>query len=89
VEDGDGARDEAEGARFAAAGLDFERVVDEIETNFEDAFVLGNGGGGEAAGSDVESGAPPMIKVGAESETDFADDLRPHVEGGTGVFPVG
>ena len=89
VEGGDGAWDEAEGTEFAEAGLDFERVVDEIEVDFEDAFVVGNGGGGEAAGGDVESGAPPMIEVGAEGEADLADDLRPHVEGGAGVFPFG
>jgi len=88
-ESGDGARDEAEGAGFAEAGLNFQSMADEIEVDFEDAFVVGHGGGGEAACGDVEGGAPPVIHVGAEREANLADDLHPHVQGGVGVFPFG
>src|SRR5580700_9944288 len=46
VEFGDGAGHEAEGAGFAKAGGDVERVGDEIESDFEGSIGVGNRGGG-------------------------------------------
>jgi hypothetical protein len=89
VESGDGAWGERDGAGFTEAGLDFEGVLDEIEMDFEDAFLVGHRRGGEAAGGDVESGSPPVVEVGTECQANFADDLHPHVKGGVSVFPFG
>ena len=88
VECGDGAWGEADRARFAEAGLDFESVFDEIEVDFEDPFLVGHRRCGEAAGGDIKRDVPRMIDPGRERHPDLAHNLRPHVEGRTGVTPV-
>ena len=64
-------------------------MIDEIEVDFENAFFVRDWRCGEAAGSDVESGAPPMVCRGTLCQADLTDDLHPHVQGGAGVFPFG
>src|SRR5437899_10338166 len=64
VEGGDGAWGEADRARFAEDGLDFESVFDEIEVDLVDPFLVGQRRSGEAAGGDIKSGSRPMIRFG-------------------------
>lgn len=89
VEPGDGAREEGDGLRLAPTGANVEAMREEIKFHFENAGAVGNRRSREAAGADVERNFPPMIDVRALVEADLADDLRPHVKSGAGVFPFG
>src|SRR5579872_1819886 len=62
-------------------------MLDEIEPQLEGAIAIGHTRGGEAARGDVERHVPPMIDERGEAQANLADDLRPHVEGGVGIFP--
>jgi hypothetical protein len=81
------AGEERERFDLAVVGLQHEFVIEEIEAQFEGAPRVGNCRGGQAARADIERHIPPVIQPGSKSEANFADDLRPHVEGGVGILP--
>src|SRR6266404_5043857 len=85
---GDGTRDERESPGFAATGLDFQRVGNEIENDFEGSVGVGNLRRGETASVYIESGCAKMVDRGAKGQSDLAHDLGPHVQSGVGVLPL-
>jgi hypothetical protein len=88
IKSGDRAMVKRDGASGAAAGSDIEAVVDEVETDFKISAGAGNRGGGEASRGNVERDFPPVVDQGALRQANFSDDLRPHMQGGAGVFPL-
>ena len=69
------------------AGLNNQVVIKEIELCFEDTAMVGDWGSGETARADVERHFPPMVDERAQSQSDFADDLGPHVKRIAGILP--
>ena len=87
VEAGYGTRGEREGFQDAVAGFEDELVVEEVETKLEGVVAVGDAGGSEAAGGDVERDVPPVVDDRCERQADFADDLGVQVERGKAVLP--
>ena len=63
-----------------AAGPDQQLVVYEVEINGERVGRMGDRRGRQSAGSHVQGDLPPVIDHGRMSESNLADDLRPHVQ---------
>ena len=70
------------------AGLDEERVVDEVEVNLKRAQPVRNRRGRQAARRDIERAVPAVIDRRALAEAYLAHDLRPHVQRRTRVGPA-
>src|SRR5215469_14484675 len=71
-----------------ARGSQHQAMVDEVELNLKCTTAIGDRGGGQASGVDVERGIPPVILAWREREADFPYHLRPQVEGVVGIFPL-
>ena len=72
----------------AVAGVDAQRVVDEIEIDLEGQAAIRHRRGGQPAAGHIERHMPPMVDRGRQREADLADDLGPQMQGGAGVLPL-
>ena len=66
-----------------------EPVVEEVEPDLEGLRAVGDRRGRQAPRVQVERNVPPVIERGRQRQADLARDLRPHVERGAGVLPLG
>src|SRR5207249_368899 len=74
-------------SRLAVAGADEKSMFDEIEVDLEGAFTVRDGRGAEPARRDVQGDLPPVVLHRRKREPRLADDLRPQLQGVTGLLP--
>jgi len=63
-------------------------VRDEIEDDRERSIAIGHQRRHQTTGCHVQRGVPEVIGSWRKRKRDFADDLRPHVQGGVSVAPT-
>jgi hypothetical protein len=73
--------------RRAVAGLDQERVIDEVEIDLERAPFMRDRGSGQATRRHVQGHVPRMIDPRRPGQPDLADDLGPQMQRRAGVLP--
>ena len=78
---------ERERAAFALCRMDLKGMVDEVEIDLNNPRAVRHRRRGEPAGRDVERHAPPVADHRRERQSDFPDDLHPHVERRIGLSP--
>jgi hypothetical protein len=71
----------------AAAGLDQELMIGEVEVDLERIAVIRHQRGGEAPCRDIERDLPPVIYERRLGQADLADHLGPQLQGRTRVVP--
>ena len=76
-------------APVAAAGAQFELVRDEVEIDLERLAAERDRRGAEPARGDVQRHLPAVVEPRRQREADLADNLRPKLQRGRGVPPLG
>src|SRR6185295_20116294 len=62
-------------------------VIDEIKLHFKERRAVRHGGGAQAARRDIKRNIPPMIDQRSLCQPHLSDNLCPHVERCSRVFP--
>jgi hypothetical protein len=62
-------------------------VLYEVKPQFERPLAVWDARCSQAAGSHIQWDIPPVVDERRQPQTDFANHLRPQVEGCTGIFP--
>src|SRR5690606_21313378 len=78
---------EGEGSAAAIAADAHDRVLTKVKLDL-DAGAVGNHGGRQSAGRDVESRIPGMVEPRAMSQPVFACDLQVEMQRETGIAPA-
>src|SRR5579862_344024 len=86
VEVGDALRLQGETPR-AGIAADVEPMPDEIELDLESARAVRDRRGGQSGGGNVQRHVPAVIQPRRSHKTNFADDLRPKMQGVAGIAP--
>src|SRR5882724_13533701 len=63
-------------------------VIDEIKADLKRVSSVRNRRSRQTAGSNIKRDVPGMVGPWRESQSNLADNLRPHVERGAGFFPI-
>src|SRR5215469_7106486 len=71
----------------AVAQPDVQLVINKIKFNFKCQVAIRNCGGGQAVRTHIKRNIPPVIDSGRKRQSNLADNLRPHVQGGTCILP--
>src|ERR1700688_481357 len=71
----------------AGIASDVERMPDEIELDLESARAVRDRRGGQPGGGNVQRHVPAVIQPGCSHEANFADDLRPKMQGVARIAP--
>src|SRR5205823_12880713 len=75
-------------ANRAIAFQDAQFMLDKIEADLEGVKAMWNWRSRQAAGSHVESDMPGVIDPRSLGQTNFPDNLRPHVQRGCRLLPL-
>ena len=88
VEVGDTLRPELDCFDRAIVFQNEQIVIDKIEIDLERVVRVRDWRRAKAARSQIKCDVPGMIDPRRQHESDFADDLRPHMKRGAGLFPI-